>query len=107
MPRTFGHSIIHLKDIDVCVASDVPLLELPLSEPDEVSERIGEFVARLVRDGSCLQAGIGAIPAAALRSLLDKRDLGIHTEMFTDDVLPSSRTATSPTARRRSTPASR
>ena len=88
MPRTFGGATLHLKEIDLCVESELPLIELPMVEPDEVAKRIGGFVARLVRDGSCLQAGIGAIPAAALRSLLDKRDLGVHTEMFTDDLLP-------------------
>jgi ribosomal protein S18 acetylase RimI-like enzyme/acyl CoA:acetate/3-ketoacid CoA transferase beta subunit len=88
MPRTFGASTIHLKEIDFCVESDLPVLELAPQEPDEAAKRIGSFVARLVPNGSCLQAGIGGIPAAVLRSLYDKRDLGVHTEMFTDDLLP-------------------
>ncbi|MBF0275066.1 MAG: GNAT family N-acetyltransferase [Nitrospinae bacterium] len=87
VPRTFGDSVIHLNDIHCCVESDFPLLELPIEQPDEIAERIGGFIARLIENGSCLQAGIGAIPAAVLRALTDKRDLGVHTEMFTDDML--------------------
>jgi acyl-CoA hydrolase/GNAT superfamily N-acetyltransferase len=87
MPRTFGDSQISLSDIDCIVESHEPILELPPPEHDEISERIGGFVASLVDHGACLQAGIGAIPAAALRGLGHKRDLGVHTEMFTDDMV--------------------
>lgn len=88
MPRTFGASTLHLSEITHCVASEHALLESPPAPPDEVTERIGDLVARLVEDGACLQAGIGGIPAAALASLLNKRDLGVHTEMFTEALLP-------------------
>ncbi|MGD8858866.1 MAG: GNAT family N-acetyltransferase [Myxococcales bacterium] len=88
MPRTFGDSAIHLSEIDYWVEVDTPLIELEPTPRDEVTERIGAFVARLVDNGACLQAGIGGIPAAALRRLTDKRDLGVHTEMFTEALLP-------------------
>lgn len=88
MPRTLGDSFIHLDEIDTLVFSDDPLPELPPRPLDEVSSRIGRYVASLIEDGSTLQMGIGAIPDATLANLGDKRDLGIHTEMFSDGLLP-------------------
>lgn len=88
MPRTFGDTLVHISDIDAVVETDHPLLELGSDEePDETSIRIGSHVARLIDHGSCLQLGIGNIPNAVLRMLDDKRDLGVHTEMFSDGVL--------------------
>lgn len=87
MPRTHGDSFINLKDIDHAFMDDTPLI---LHEPRDVSEterRIGEHVASLIGDGDCLQMGIGAIPDAALACLEGRRDLGVHTEMFSDGVL--------------------
>ena len=88
VPRTFGAGTIHISEITHYIESNTPLLELPEPEIDEVSERIGAFVSRLIDHKSCLQMGIGAIPSAVLRYLGDKRDLGVHTEMFTDGLLP-------------------
>lgn len=88
MPRTLGDSFIHLDEIDSVVFSDDPLPELPSHPPDEASNRIGRYVASLIEDGSTLQMGIGAIPDATLTNLGDKQDLGIHTEMFSDGLLP-------------------
>lgn len=87
MPRTHGASFLRVEDVDAFVMNDVPLLEIPVSEPDEVARRIGRFVAGLVPDGATLQLGIGEIPNAALAALGDKHDLGLHTEMLSDGVL--------------------
>jgi acyl-CoA hydrolase len=87
MPRTLGESFIHVSDIDFAVEVDVPPYERPIGPISDVERRIGEFVAELVPDGATVQLGIGAIPAATALALVDKRDLGIHTEMFTDSVV--------------------
>ena len=87
MPRTLGESFIHVDDIDLAVEIDVPPYEHPVGAIGDVERRIGEYVADLVPDGATLQLGIGAIPAATALALRDKRDLGIHTEMFTDQVV--------------------
>jgi acyl-CoA hydrolase len=87
VPRTLGESFIHVNDIDLAVEVDVPPYEVPPPPVGEVEQRIGEFVAELVPDGATLQLGIGAIPTAVARCLHDRRDLGIHTEMFTDPVM--------------------
>jgi acyl-CoA hydrolase len=87
MPRTLGESFIHVSDIDLAVEVDVPPYEHLVFPPNDVECRIGEYVAELVPDGATLQLGIGAIPAATASALRDHRDLGIHTEMFTDSVM--------------------
>jgi len=87
MPRTLGDSFVHVSDIDLAVEVDVPPYEHAVGPIGDVERKIGEFVADLVRDGATLQLGIGAIPAATALALRDKRDLGIHTEMFTDAVV--------------------
>lgn len=87
MPRTLGDSFIHVYDLDVLVPVDTPLLEVTSSEPDEVTRRIGEYVAALIEDGSTVELGIGAIPQAVPEFLHGKKDLGIHTEMFTDAII--------------------
>ena len=87
MPRTHGNSFIHVDEIDSLVECDEPVLELPEPELDEVSERIGQFIADLIEPGATLQLGIGRIPNAVLRHLTDKQDLGLHTEMFTDGII--------------------
>ncbi len=86
MPRTWGDSFIHVNQIHRLVDHTEPLLEWPSEEPDEVTRAIAQHIARLVRDGSTLQLGIGRIPDAVLSCLTDKHDLGIHTEMFSDGV---------------------
>jgi acyl-CoA hydrolase len=87
MPRTLGDSFIHVDDIDLAVEIDDPPHEHAEQPIGAVEQRIGELVAELVPDGATLQMGIGSIPAAVGLALRDKRDLGIHTELFTDPVL--------------------
>jgi acyl-CoA hydrolase/GNAT superfamily N-acetyltransferase len=88
MPRTLGDTVVHVDQIHAWTPVDTPLIEMKSQEPDEIAIRIGGLVARLVENGSCMQLGIGSIPNAVLRFLRDKRDLGIHTEMFSDALLP-------------------
>jgi 4-hydroxybutyrate CoA-transferase len=85
LPRTAGVRI-HLDALTWIVEQDAPLVEFAAPSFGEVERRIGEHIASLVPDGATLQLGIGAIPEAALLSLKNKRDLGIHTEMFSDGV---------------------
>ena len=87
MPRTLGQSFIHVDAIDLAIEVDVPPYELPLGVIGDVERRIGEHVADLVADGATIQLGIGSIPAATALALVNHRDLGIHTEMFTDAVV--------------------
>jgi 4-hydroxybutyrate CoA-transferase len=84
MPRTLGDSFIHISKIDFAVEVDQVPYDHKISEPDAIERRIGEYVADLVQDEATLQMGIGAIPSAVGRCLEGKRDLGVHTEMFTD-----------------------
>jgi 4-hydroxybutyrate CoA-transferase len=87
MPRTMGDTFIHVSEIDYFVPSDLPLLELPQPKIGPVEEAIGRNVAELVEDGATLQLGIGAIPDALLMFLKDKHDLGIHSEMISDEAV--------------------
>ncbi len=84
MPRVLGDCFINMKDIDYVVPVDEPLLTLQWEPADDVAKSIGRNVANLIDDGSTLQMGIGAIPDSVLHCLGDKKDLGIHTEMFSD-----------------------
>jgi len=88
LPRTLGDTFIHVSKIDFGVEVEIPPYEHIEAPLGPVERRIGEHVAELVSDGATLQLGIGAIPAATALALRDKRDLGIHTEMFTDAVIP-------------------
>jgi len=87
MPRTLGDSFIHVSQVDAFVESDRPLVELSPPVQTEATRRIGRHIAELIDDGATLQMGIGAIPDAVLECLTGKRDLGIHTEMFSDGIL--------------------
>jgi 4-hydroxybutyrate CoA-transferase len=87
-PRTLGDSFVHASEIDLAIEVSQPPWERPDPEVGDVEARIGQHIAELVPDGATLQLGIGAIPSATALSLTDKRDLGIHTEMFTDAILP-------------------
>jgi acyl-CoA hydrolase/RimJ/RimL family protein N-acetyltransferase len=87
MPRTRGDSLLSVHDLDLMVPVDLPLLESQLPEPDEVTRKIGMYIAGLVEDGSTLELGIGRIPHAVLENLKDKKDLGIHTEMLNDAII--------------------
>jgi acyl-CoA hydrolase/GNAT superfamily N-acetyltransferase len=86
-PRTMGDSFVSVEDLDAVVEYEEPVLEYIPEEPDEVADRIGFYVSRLVPNGATIQAGIGKIPNAVLRHLRDKRDLGVHTEMFSDGLI--------------------
>ncbi len=86
-PRTYGNSAFHISDVDYVVENDQALVSLPPAEPGETEERIGEHIAGIVDDGSTIQLGIGRIPNAVANSLMSKEDLGIHTEMFTENMV--------------------
>ena len=88
VPRAFGDAMIHSSKIDLFVADDQPLEEAHFSTPNEVEVKIGKYCAELIEDGATLQMGIGAIPNAVLAQLGGHKNLGIHTEMFADGVLP-------------------
>ena len=88
VPRAFGDAMIHINDIDLFVEDDS---ELYAAQPEQISEtdrKIGRYVAELVDDGATLQMGIGAIPNAVLTMLGNHKDLGVHSEMFADGILP-------------------
>lgn len=87
LPKTRGDTAIHISDIDMIVEAASPLPTLPKSEPTDVDKAIGAYVASLVNDGDCIQLGIGGIPDAAAMSLMDKHDLGLHTEMLTNSIV--------------------
>ena len=88
VPRSFGDAFIHSSQIHVFVEDDTPLEEAHFSVPNETEIAIGKHCAALIEDGACLQMGIGAIPNAVLAQLTNHKNLGIHTEMFADGVLP-------------------
>lgn len=88
VPRTMGDSMIPIEIFDHLVEDDVPLPVAEDVEPNEQEKTIGRYCAELVEDGSCLQLGIGSIPNAVLSCLKNHKDLGIHTEMFSDGVIP-------------------
>ena len=87
MPRVYGDGLLSVKDLDFIVPYDEPLLEIKPRETDEVAQRIGKYVARLVHDGDTIQVGFGRIPDAVAQSLTEKRDLGVHSEMLTDGIV--------------------
>jgi len=87
VPRVYGHGFVHISRLDYAVKWDRPIYAVPGEAPNETQQIIGRHVAELIEDGSTLQMGIGAIPDAALQALTDRRDLGIHTEMFSDGVI--------------------
>jgi acyl-CoA hydrolase len=87
MPRTFGAAAVHLAQVHRLVDVDHPLPTLPVEPPDPVRGQIARHLAELVDDGCTIQAGIGAIPDVALGLLGDRRDLGIHTELFSDGMM--------------------
>ncbi len=89
MPRTLGDSFIHVSRLSYVVPVDYELAELPMSdtEPSEIIENIAGHIAELIPDGATIQLGIGAIPDAVLKFLFEKKDLGIHTELFSDGII--------------------
>ncbi|MFX1398395.1 MAG: GNAT family N-acetyltransferase [Promethearchaeota archaeon] len=87
MPRTLGDSFIHINDIDAFIVSDHDIIEFSYEPPDEVAERIGSFVSGLIEDESTIQTGIGQIPNACIEKLENKKNLGVHSEVFSDYIV--------------------
>jgi acetyl-CoA hydrolase len=89
MPRTLGDSFIHISRLTHIVPCNYQLAEMHMAGegPDEVTEKIAAFISDLIPDGATMQLGIGAIPDAVLKYLLNKKDLGIHSELFSDGVI--------------------
>jgi acyl-CoA hydrolase len=87
LPWTLGDTQVHISEIDHVVENTIPLVQLPPVEPGEEELVIGQYIAEMIEDGATLQLGIGGIPNAIAQSLMDKRDLGVHTEMFTDGMV--------------------
>lgn len=87
MPRTHGNTLVHIDRVSTWIHTDRPLHISERTVPTPVEEEIGAHVSNLIPDGATLQMGIGAIPDAALRRLMNKQDLGVHTEMFSDGIV--------------------
>jgi acetyl-CoA hydrolase len=89
MPRTLGDSFLHVSRLNYIVPVDYPLPEMKMGAegPDEITEKIAGFIADLIPDGATMQLGIGAIPDAVLKYLYHKKDLGVHSELFSDGVI--------------------
>ncbi len=89
MPRCLGDSFIHVSRLDYVVPVDYPLMELHMAEEGsvELNTKIASYIAELIPDGATMQMGIGAIPDAVLQFLFHKKDLGVHTELFSDSVI--------------------
>ena len=87
MPRILGDSFIHVRKLQAIVEADHPILELPRRPPTDLQQRIARQVATLIEDGATLQLGIGGLPDAVLSQLATRKDLGLHSEMFSDGVV--------------------
>jgi acyl-CoA hydrolase/GNAT superfamily N-acetyltransferase len=87
MPRVHGETFIHIRDVNYLVPGNEPLLEFTTVVSDEIAERIGKYVSRIVQDGDTIQVGYGSIPNAILSHLRDKKHLGVHTELMTDGIV--------------------
>lgn len=87
LPRTRGDLEIHVNDVDWLIETDYDIPELPDATPNQKDRAIGRVIAAMIDDGDCIQLGIGGIPNAVAAALVDKTDLGIHTEMFTTGMM--------------------
>ena len=88
MPRTFGDGIVDINSFDALVFAEQELPEVSFGGTNEISSTIGNYCAGLIENGATIQAGIGSIPDAVLASLMNHKQLGVHTEMFSDGILP-------------------
>lgn len=88
MPRTLGHSFIHMKEIDFYIYNETPLLEYQFTTTDEVGDRIIANTSNLIEDGSTIHVGFGDLPNAVLKGLMDKKNLGMHSHYVTDEIIP-------------------
>jgi len=86
MPRVHGDGFIHIDQINYVVAHDEPILEFDTPVDDEIAQRIGSYVARLIQDGDTIQVGYGSRLNSILRSLKEKKNLGVHTELLSDGI---------------------
>jgi len=82
MPRVFGDSLVHVSEVHAIVENDAPLVQIPYQEPDAASMKIGKCIAEQIPDGATLQLGIGNLPNAVASLLMDRNDLGAHSELF-------------------------
>jgi acyl-CoA hydrolase/GNAT superfamily N-acetyltransferase len=87
MPRVLGDTFINIKDVDFIISCEEPLLEYEDTVADDISQKIGTYVARIVQDGDTIQVGYGSIPNAILAHLMNKEHLGVHTELLTDGIV--------------------
>lgn len=87
MPVTYGRTRVHISEVDYVCQSNHALPQIPFGKSTPEAEAIGELVSQLVKDGATLQLGIGDIPNAVAKQLKDKRDLGVHTEMISDNIV--------------------
>lgn len=87
LPRVHGDGFIHLDEVNFVIPHDEPLLEYRETVADEIAQRIGKYVARIIEDGDTIQVGYGSIPNAILANLRHKKHLGVHTELLTDGVV--------------------
>ncbi len=82
MPRVFGDSLVHVSEVHAVVENHVPLVQIPYKAPDPEAMKIGKYIADQIPDGATLQLGIGNLPNAVAMQLTDRKDLGIHSELF-------------------------
>ncbi len=86
-PRTFGDVELHIDDVNYIIETDYAIPEIPDAEPNEKDLAIGRYIAEYIQDGDCIQLGIGGIPNAVAKSLYGKKNLGVHTEMLTSEMV--------------------
>ncbi len=87
MPRTLGDSFLHVSEINAFVESNTPLLEFQQAAPDHIAQAIGRLIADLIDNESTIQTGVGKIPNSVFPYLMEKKDLGVHTETFTEGLI--------------------
>ncbi|MDD1761352.1 MAG: GNAT family N-acetyltransferase [Methanothrix sp.] len=87
MPRTHGDGFINIKDINYILPHDEPLLEYSVKAPNDIVQRIGQYVASIIEDSSTIQVGYGLIPDAVVPNMVEKKDLGVHTELLSDGIV--------------------
>ena len=87
MPRTFGDGILHISEINFMITIDIPIYSHEVEPFTAEEDKIGNYIASLIEDRSTLQMGIGSIPNAALSKLTNHKDLGLHTEMFSEGLV--------------------
>jgi len=87
MPRVHGDGFIHIEDVNYIIEHNEPLLEYDTSAPDDITQKIGEYVARIIEDGDTIQVGYGSMTNAILSSFSNKRHLGVHTDLLTEGMV--------------------